>query len=62
MSKPNKISIDDQLKQLEELLNWFNDEQQFNYDQALEKYQQAKKIAQEIEQQLAELKNKLIEL
>ncbi len=62
MSEPNKISIDDQLKQLEELLNWFNDEQQFNYDQALEKYQQAKKIAQEIEQQLAELKNKLIEL
>ncbi len=62
MSKPNKISIDDQLKQLEELLAWFDDEQQFNYDQALEKYQQAQQLVAAIRQQLSELKNTLIEL
>lgn len=58
MSKTENHNISNQIKQLDEAVEWFYGED-FVLDQALEKYQAATKLASAIEKDLAELKNKV---
>lgn len=61
MPKPEtnkKLSLDDKIKQLEAATDWFYSDQ-FNIDEAISKYQTAAKLAAEINQDLAELKNQV---
>lgn len=58
MSKTENHNITNQIKQLDEAVEWFYGED-FVLDQALEKYQAATKLASAIEKDLAELKNKV---
>lgn len=55
MSKPSK-SIAEKRAELRELLAWFESDD-FTVEDATEKFQQAEKIAQEIETELMEAKN-----
>ena len=45
-------------RELDELLLWF-DGDEFNIDQALEKYKQAQELANEIEEELTKIKNEV---
>lgn len=59
MSKSEtKKSITKKLTQLDESVEWFYGDQ-FELDQAVKKYESAVKTAQEIKQDLEELKNKV---
>lgn len=58
MSKIEKNSISNKIKQLDESVEWFYGDD-FVLDQALEKYQAATKLAAAIEKDLSELKNKV---
>lgn len=58
MSKIAKNNISQKISQLEADIDWFYSED-FNLDQATEKYQSALKLAKTIEQDLANLKNKI---
>lgn len=58
MSKTENHNISNQIKQLDEAVEWFYGED-FVLDQALEKYQAATKLASAIEKDLTELKNKV---
>lgn len=59
MSKPEpKNSIESKIQQLDADVEWFYGEE-FSLDQALDKYQSAHKLAQEITQELAELQNQV---
>lgn len=60
MSDKNK-SIAEKRGELGELLAWF-DSDQFNVEEAVEKFQQAEKLASEIEHELLEAKNTITEL
>lgn len=60
MSTKNK-TIKEQVADLEKILAWFESED-FELDQALEKYQDAKKVVQAIEERLTKVKNQLEEL
>lgn len=53
-----KNSIESKIKQLDESVEWFYSED-FSLDQALQKYQDANKLAQAIEKDLSELKNQV---
>ncbi len=58
MPKPEakKPSLEAKIAQLNQDVEWFYDED-FQLDQALEKYRAATELAQEIERDLTELKN-----
>ncbi len=56
-AKPQK-TINEKLAQLDNQLNWFYGDD-FSLDQALDHYKDATKLADEIESDLAELKNKV---
>lgn len=56
-AKPQK-TISQKIAQLDDMLSWFYGDE-FNLDQALEHYQGATKLAEEIESDLAELKNQV---
>ena len=57
MSKTaTKVPISKKLAQLDEAVEWFYGEE-FSLDEALDRYQGAKKLADEIEQDLSKLKN-----
>ena len=58
MSKIAKNKISQKISQLEADIDWFYGED-FSLDQATEKYQSALKLAKTIEQDLANLKNKI---
>lgn len=58
MSKIAKNNISQKISQLEADIDWFYGED-FSLDQATEKYQSALKLAKTIEQDLANLKNKI---
>lgn len=47
-----------QTDELNKIIEWF-DSENFELEQAMEKYEQASKLADEIEVKLAELKNKV---
>ena len=57
MSQQNK-SIEEKTAQLTELVSWF-DSDQFTIEEALEKFKQAEKLAEEIENDLTHLKNEI---
>ena len=58
MSKNVKPTISEKINKLESSVDWFYGED-FNLDQATEKYQSAIKLAKEIEADLNGLKNKI---
>ncbi len=53
-----KQGIAERIKQLDELVEWFYSPD-FNLDQAVERYKQARELRQTIEQDLLELKNEI---
>lgn len=56
MSDVNNKTIAEKTRQLDELVAWF-DGDDFELEQALDKFSQAEKLAQEIEHDLLSLKN-----
>lgn len=58
MSQANKPSINDKRRQLDELLAWF-DSDDFVIEQAVDKYQQASDLADEIIAELEQYRNKI---
>lgn len=59
MSKnESKKSIEAKIKSLDQSVEWFYGEN-FSLDQALQKYQDANQLAQEIQQDLSALKNQV---
>lgn len=60
MSKtvPKSTSISTKLAQLDQAVEWFYGDE-FSLDQALNKYKDAAQLAQEIEKDLAKLKNEV---
>lgn len=57
MSKNNK-SIQDKINQLSELVAWF-DGDEFELEEALTKFEEAKKLADDIEDSLVKLENEI---
>lgn len=55
MSKEHK-TINEQMAQLQELVSWFEGDD-FEIEQALDKYAEAEKLARDIQVQLTEYKN-----
>lgn len=55
MSKPSKTLADKQAE-LDELLAWF-DSDDFSIEHAMERFEQAKKLADDIEKELTDYKN-----
>ena len=58
MSQSANKSISDKIATLDQAVEWFYGDD-FTLDQAVKKYQSATKLAQEIEQDLSELKNQV---
>lgn len=58
MSKTDKPTISKQIAQLDESIEWFYSDD-FNLDEALERYNDAAKRAKSIEADLSELKNQV---
>lgn len=54
----NKNSIEDKIKQLEELLTWFESDE-VTVEAAVEKYDLASRIALDLESELEKAKNKV---
>lgn len=57
MSKPSK-TIDEKRRELDELLAWFESDD-FKLEEAIEKFESASKLADEITAELDEYKNKI---
>lgn len=57
-SNADNPSLRAQMEQLEEILAWF-DSDEFELEAALERYQQAARVAEQIDQRLREIKNKV---
>lgn len=56
MSEKSNLSVSDKTAKLSELVSWF-DGDEFELEQALDKFKEAEKLALEIEKDLAALKN-----
>lgn len=56
MSEKNKKPIAEQIQEFEALIAWF-DSDSFSLEEALAKYEQAKKLSHSIEVQLQDMKN-----
>ena len=54
----SKASIETKIKELDESVEWFYGDD-FSLDEALRKYQDAQKLAKNIEKDLAELENQV---
>ncbi len=54
----SKASIETKIKELDESVEWFYSDD-FSLDEALRKYQDAQKLAKNIEKDLAELENQV---
>lgn len=57
-SNADNPSLREQMEQLEEILAWF-DSDEFELEAAVERYQQAARVAEQIDQRLREIKNKV---
>ena len=57
-SNADNHSLREQMEQLEEILAWF-DSDEFELEAAVERYQQAARVAEQIDQRLREIKNKV---
>jgi exodeoxyribonuclease VII small subunit len=53
-----KLSITEKTAKLDELVAWF-DSEEFELEQSLEKFKEAEKLAADIENDLAEMKNEV---
>jgi exodeoxyribonuclease VII small subunit len=58
MSDKSEITIAEKLEQLRELVAWFESDE-FSIEQALDKFAQAEKLAQTIDEDLSVFKNKI---
>lgn len=58
MSNKSEITIAQKLEQLRELVAWFESDE-FSIEQALDKFAQAEKLAQTIDEDLSVFKNKI---
>ena len=58
MSDKSEITIAEKLEQLRELVSWFESDE-FSIEQALDKFAQAEKLAQTIDEDLSVFKNKI---
>jgi len=56
MLQKNKLTIAEKTVELDKLVAWFNSSE-FVLEQALDKFKDAEKLAEEIENELRELKN-----
>jgi len=56
MSAKNNATVAEKTAKLDELVAWF-DSDNFELEQAIEKFKEAEKLAEEIEHDLSELKN-----
>lgn len=54
----SKPTIEDKIQQLESKTAWF-DSEEFKIEQAIEKYTDAKKLAQDITKDIDEMKNEI---
>lgn len=54
----NSGSVKDQMAQLETALAWF-DSEEFNLDEAFDRYEEAAKLSNDLEKTLTEMKNKV---
>ena len=61
MSEKNDKPLKDQLAQLDEIIGWF-DQDDFDLDQALEKFDQGVALADDIKKRLLKLENKIVVL
>lgn len=59
MSEALQSNISKKLEQLDEYVAWFEGDQ-FDLEQALDKFADAKKLAADIQLELDELKNKIV--
>lgn len=59
MSEAPQSNISKKLEQLDEYVAWFEGDQ-FDLEQALDKFADAKKLAADIQLELDELKNKIV--
>jgi exodeoxyribonuclease VII small subunit len=58
MSTKSNLSVAEKTAKLNEMVAWFNSDE-FVLEQALDKFTEAEKLAQEIETDLTTLKNKI---
>ena len=58
MSRENKLTIAEKTAQLDALVSWF-DSEDFELEQALDKFAEAEKLAPDIETDLLSLKNEI---
>ncbi len=59
MSSPkNETPLSDQLRELDELIAWF-DREDFDLDEALKKFDDGIKLTEQIEERLSKLENKI---
>lgn len=58
MSDTNKLGVAEKIAQLDELVAWF-DSDEFELEQAIEKFKAAETLAVDIEKDLNELKNSI---
>lgn len=56
MNKNNTPSIEERIVALEKTVAWF-DSEEFVLEQAIAKYEEAEKLATDIQQEIAQLKN-----
>jgi exodeoxyribonuclease VII small subunit len=57
MSKANK-SVQEKIEDLKRMVEWF-DSEEFDLEQALEKFKEAEKLAEQIEHHLSDYKNQI---
>ena len=59
MSDKSNKSISNKLEELDELVSWFEGDE-FALEEAVERFKEAQKLAEDIEHSLAELKNEIV--
>ena len=58
MSEKNKLTVKEQMEQLDKAIAWF-DGDDFNLEEAFKKYEAAAELAKALEETLVEMKNKV---
>ena len=58
MSQTSKTNISEQLNKLQQSLAWF-DSEDFNLDEAVQRYEESSKIADDLKKSLEEIRNKV---
>ena len=58
MSEKNKLTVKEQMEQLDKAIAWF-DGDDFNLEEAFKKYEAAAELANALEDTLVEMKNKV---